>query len=202
MAEGPVRPPKSVFLLLMECAYLTNKTHHGLKGHSWWEWGMKEVCIHKSTSTHMHPRCIPLIPDIAHLHNPRMRVPWKTRSNKWKTIHLQAFLYLSMRVLHWGTSLCLLFLLFLNIILFSAGEALVRKSIPSFVTKSGLLDKLEWFTCIVILANFFSLPLQPQQSICISIAFLSASILPDIMSVVYEFELNVCICCYTPKQSS
>ncbi len=31
MAEGPVRPPSSVHLLLMECANLTNKTHHALK---------------------------------------------------------------------------------------------------------------------------------------------------------------------------
>ena len=34
MAEGPVRPPSSVPLLLMERANLTNKTQQALKGHS------------------------------------------------------------------------------------------------------------------------------------------------------------------------
>lgn len=107
-----------------------------------------------------------------------------------------------MRIVQWATILFLLSSNFLIIILFGAVAALVLKSIPSFVTKHGLLDKLEWFTCIVILANFFSLLPRPQQSICISIASLSASILLDIMSALYEFEFNVCICCSTPKQSS
>jgi len=199
MAEGLVRPPSSVSLLLMKLAYLTNITHRKLKGHSWGEWGMKKVCMHRNTNIHMHAHSVPLTLNITQFHNPRIRSLGK-HSNKLETITLRAFLNLITRVLQCATSLFLLSSYFwILFFLVLAVAALVLKFIPSFVTKRGLLDRLEWFTCIVILANFFSLLLRPQQSICISIASLSACILLDIMSALYEFKFNVCICCCAPK---